>query len=75
MTTANVVLSCKPNANVFVEKLRIALNQIQFHDFQFFDFFILKIIFLSSGHFFYPGEILKVSKAMTHRSEIDSPND
>ena len=29
MTTANVLLSCKPNANFFVEKLRIAMNQIQ----------------------------------------------
>ena len=29
MTTANVILSCKPNANFFVEKLRVALNQIQ----------------------------------------------
>ena len=29
MTTANVILSCKPNATFFVEKLRIAMNQIQ----------------------------------------------
>ena len=29
MTTANVILSCKPNANFFVDKLRIAMNQIQ----------------------------------------------
>ena len=29
MTTANVVLSCKPNGNFFAEKLRIAMNQIQ----------------------------------------------
>ena len=29
MTTANVILSCKPNGIFFAEKLRIALNQIQ----------------------------------------------
>jgi len=29
MTTANVILSCKPNGIFFAEKLRMALNQIQ----------------------------------------------
>ena len=29
MTTANVILACKPNGDYFAEKLRIAMNQIQ----------------------------------------------
>ena len=29
MTTANVILSCKPNGIFFAEKLRIAMNQIE----------------------------------------------
>ena len=29
MSTANVILSCKPNGDFFAEKLRIAMNQIQ----------------------------------------------
>ena len=29
MTIENVILSCKPNANFFVEKLRVAMNLIQ----------------------------------------------